>query len=146
MLQSRYGKVTIEIGECLNGCGADLVSLSEDINTTTAAGKMVFRMLAVLAEFERDQISERTTMAMAHKRSQGHRISGQVPYGTRLASDGKMLEPEPSEQATIVQVKELRSAGLSIRKIVAELAQNGVVGRTGKPLDVPQVHRIVVKA
>jgi DNA invertase Pin-like site-specific DNA recombinase len=130
----------------LNNCGADLVSLSEDINTTTAAGKMVFRMLAVLAEFERDQISERTTMAMAHKRSQGHRISGQVPYGTRLASDGKTLEPEPAEQATIVQVKALRSAGLSIRKIVKELAQRGVVGRTGKPLDVPQVHRIVVKA
>jgi site-specific DNA recombinase len=119
--------------------------LSEDINTTTAAGKMVFRMLAVLAEFERDQISERTTMAMAHKRSQGHRISGQVPYGTRLAADGKTLEPEPAEQATIVQVKELRSAGLSIRKIVATLAQNGVVGRTGKPLDVPQVHRIVAR-
>jgi DNA invertase Pin-like site-specific DNA recombinase len=142
---ARNTRETIEIGECLNTCGADLVSLSEDINTTTAAGKMVFRMLAVLAEFERDQISERTMMAMAHKRSQGQRISGQVPYGTRLASDGKTLEPEPAEQATIVQVKELRSAGLSIRKIVMELAQNGVVGRTGKPLDVPQVHRIVVK-
>jgi hypothetical protein len=61
-----------------------------------------------------------------------------------LAPDGKTLEP--AEQATIVQVKELRIAGLSIRKIVAELAQNGVVGRTGKPLDVPQVHRIVAKA
>jgi hypothetical protein len=63
-----------------------------------------------------------------------------------LASDGKTLEPEPAEQAVIAQVKELRSAGLSIRKIVATLAQNGVVGRTGKPLDVPQVHRIVAKA
>ena len=34
---------TIELGECLNTCGADLVSVSEDINTTTAAGKLVFR-------------------------------------------------------------------------------------------------------
>jgi site-specific DNA recombinase len=84
---ARNTRETIEIGECLNTCGADLVSLSEDINTTTAAGKMVFRMLAVLAEFERDQISERTTMAMAHKRSQGHRISGQVPYGTGVYTE-----------------------------------------------------------
>jgi hypothetical protein len=84
-------------------------------------------------------------MAMAHKRSQGHRISGQVPYGTRLASDGKTLALEPCEQPTIVQVKGLRSNGLSIRKIVATLAQNGVVGRTGKPLDIPQVRRIVAK-
>src|SRR4029450_4028328 len=140
---ARNTRETIEIGECLNNCGADLVSLSEDINTTTAAGKMVFRMLAVLAEFERDQISERTTMAMAHKRTLGHRISGQTPYGTRLAPDGKMLEPEPAEQLVIAQIKTLRSNGLSIRKIVAELAQNSVVGRTGKPLDIPQVHRIV---
>ena len=59
-----------------------------------------------------------------------------------LAADGKTLEPEPTEQAIIAQVKALRSDRLSIRKIVAD---NGVVGRTGKPLDIPQVHRIVGK-
>ena len=63
-----------------------------------------------------------------------------------LASDGKTLEPEPAEQAIIAQVKALRSNRFSIRKIVATLADNGVVGRTGKPLDMPQVHRIMVKA
>lgn len=42
------------------------MSLSEKIDTTTAAGRMVFRMLAVLAEFERDQVAERTRMALAH--------------------------------------------------------------------------------
>jgi hypothetical protein len=50
-----------------------------------------------------------------------------------------------TEQAVIAQVKALRSNRLSIRKIVATLAQNGVVGRTGKPLDIPQVHRIVAR-
>jgi hypothetical protein len=63
-----------------------------------------------------------------------------------LAANGKTLEPEPAEQAVIAQVKALRSDGLSIGKIVAELADNGIVGRTGKPLDIPQVHRIVAKA
>lgn len=55
---------TLELGKRLSKAGADLVSLSEKIDTTSAAGKMVFRMLAVLAEFERDQVSERTTMAL----------------------------------------------------------------------------------
>ena len=54
----------IEIAACLEKAGADLVSLSEQIDTTSAAGKMIFRMLAVLAEFERDLISERTTSAI----------------------------------------------------------------------------------
>lgn len=57
---SRSTKDTLVLAEILDAAGADLVSLSERIDTTTAAGKMVFRMLAVLCEFERDQISERT--------------------------------------------------------------------------------------
>ena len=47
----------LSISEKLSAAGADLVSLSEKIDTTSAAGKMVFRMMAVLAEFERDQIA-----------------------------------------------------------------------------------------
>lgn len=60
---ARSTKDTIAIDEQLDKAGADLVSLSEKIDTTSAAGKMIFRMLAVMAEFEKDQISERTKMA-----------------------------------------------------------------------------------
>lgn len=51
---ARSTKDTLAISEQLGKAGADLVSLSEKIDTTGAAGKMMFRMLAVLAEFERD--------------------------------------------------------------------------------------------
>ena len=73
----------VAINERLHKAGADLVSLSEKIDTTSAAGKMVFRMLAVLAEFERDIISERTAGAMQHKRGLGEYTGGLVPYGGR---------------------------------------------------------------
>src|SRR6266849_5970072 len=85
---ARKTRETLELGERLSKAGADLVSLSEKIDTTSAAGKMVFRMLAVLAEFERDQVSERTTMALAFKKSQGKKLGGRVPYGKVLAFDG----------------------------------------------------------
>jgi Resolvase, N terminal domain len=80
---ARSTKDTLEIADRLAGAGADLVSLSERIDTTTASGKMVFRTLAVLAEFERDQVSERTRFAMAHKKGNGERV-GSVPYGFRF--------------------------------------------------------------
>lgn len=48
---ARSTKDTLEIADRLDRLGADLVSLSENIDTTTAAGKMVFRILAVLSEF-----------------------------------------------------------------------------------------------
>jgi DNA invertase Pin-like site-specific DNA recombinase len=55
------------------------VSLTPKVlDTMSAAGKMIFRMLAVLAQFERDLISERTTSAMSHLRQSGRRISGRV--------------------------------------------------------------------
>src|SRR3954454_24039305 len=49
---ARSTKDTIAIAERLDRAGADLASLSEKIDTTTAAGKMLFRLMAVLAEFE----------------------------------------------------------------------------------------------
>jgi DNA invertase Pin-like site-specific DNA recombinase len=128
---ARNTKETLELGERLNKAGADLVSLSEKIDTTSAAGKMVFRMLAVLAEFERDQVSERTTLAMEYKRAKQERVSRHAPYGTRLAADGVHLEPDPDEQAVIELARALRQAGLSSRKIAAQLADKGMYSRAG---------------
>ena len=64
---ARSTKDAILLSERLAKGGADLVSLSERIDTTTAAGKMVFRMLAVLSEFERDLLSERTKTAIVYE-------------------------------------------------------------------------------
>ena len=116
---ARSTKDTIQISERLSKANADLVSLSEKIDTTSAAGKMVFQMLAVLAEFERNQISERTCAAMAHKKSLGQRF-GKIPYGHDFSGDGKTLVENTREQAAIQLIRLLREAGMSYGQ-VAEL-------------------------
>jgi len=113
---ARSTKDTISISERLDKAGADLVSLSEKLDTTSAAGKMVFRMMAVLAEFERDQISERTSTAMAHKKSKGERV-GTIPFGFTLLDDGKTLVEDQKEQGIIELLELLRESGLSYGKI-----------------------------
>lgn len=110
---ARSTKDTIAISERLNKAGADLVSLSEKIDTTSAAGKMVFQMLAVLAEFERNQISERTKAAMGHMREQGMFL-GEVPFGYDLSADRKTLVENPGELETISLIKSLRTKGYSL--------------------------------
>lgn len=139
---ARSTRDTIEISERLNKVGADLVSLSEKIDTTTAAGKMVFRMMAVLAEFERDQISERTTTAMQFKRGKGERV-GAIPYGYDLAADGVGLVENVAEQAVIHQARELHESGLSLRKIAAELDRRGLYARNGQIFQATQIQRMV---
>lgn len=139
---ARSTRDTIEISERLNKVGADLVSLSEKIDTTTAAGKMVFRMLAVLAEFERDQISERTTTAMQFKKSKGERV-GSVPYGYFLDGDNITLIEHPDEQDVIRQARELKASGLSLRAIATELNRRGFNARNGRIFQATQIARMV---
>ncbi len=127
---ARSTKDTINIGELLGKAGADLVSLSEKIDTTTAAGKMVFQMLAVLAEFERNQISERTTAAMAHMRDQG-KFLGQLPFGYDLADDGETLVPNADELEAVSLIRALRTKGHSLRAIAAELETAQISTKAG---------------
>ncbi len=127
---ARSTKDAIAISDQLAKSGADLVSLSERIDTTTAAGKMVFRMLAVLAEFEKDLVSERTKTAMAHLRSKGKRISGRIPFGYSLAENGADLIPHPKEQQAIRLMQDLRAQGCSLREIAAALTVRDIHTKT----------------
>jgi len=68
--------------EEFNGRGIDFRSLTEDINTTTPAGKLVFHIFATLAEFERRLIIERTREGMEAARGRGAR-PGPKPKLTR---------------------------------------------------------------
>jgi site-specific DNA recombinase len=127
---ARSVRDTLAIAERLEKAGADLVSLSEKIDTTSAAGKMLFRLMAVLAEFERDLISERTLGAVSHKRSKGERI-GQVPFGSAVAGDGRRLVEDAGEREVIALMAGWRSEGWPLSRIARELNARGITTKNG---------------
>ncbi len=51
--------------------GVSFVSLTENIDTSTPGGKLVFHLFGALAEFERDLIRERTLAGLAAARARG---------------------------------------------------------------------------
>ena len=134
---SRSTKDTLILSEILLKKEADLVSLSEKIDTTTAAGKMVFRMLAVLSEFERDQISDRTRFALAHKKANGEKTGGTVPFGYKVRS-GK-LSRNAEEQKAVRLILDLSRKGETLRGICRELEAAGVARKQGSRAWHPQV-------
>lgn len=136
---ARSTRDTLAIAERLQKADADLVSLSESLDTTSAAGKMMFRMLAVLAEFERDLVSERTRVAMQHKMAMGERV-GRLPFGFDLAPDGVHLIENPKEQAALKHIARLRAARYSLRAIAADLTRRGVPTKCGRG---PWAHQTV---
>jgi site-specific DNA recombinase len=119
---------TIAISKHLEKIDADLVSLSERIDTTGAAGKMLFRMMAVLNEFERDVISERTTAALAHKKAVGEKYAP-VPFGYSEI-EGRLIAVE-SEALVVAEIMQQRSQGQTLQAIATDLNQRGISGKQG---------------
>ena len=72
-MTARSTKWLIEIAELLREKGVEFVSIQDNIDTGTAAGKALFGMLSVLAEFERDIIRERTMVGLKAARARGRK-------------------------------------------------------------------------
>ncbi len=94
----------LTILQALHEKGVDLFLHQQGIDTSTTAGKAMFQMLGVFAEFERGIIRERVNAGLARARANGVRL------GRRRV--------KPSVEAQIV---ELRAKGLGILKIVIRL-------------------------
>jgi len=74
---SRFARSTkhlISALEYFKQKNVSFVSLSENIDSSTAAGKMVFVMVSAIAEFERDLISERVKNGLKNARAKGKKI------------------------------------------------------------------------
>lgn len=90
------------IAELLKEKGVDLKVLDQQIDTTTSAGKLMFNMLAAVAEFETDIRKERQLAGIALAKEEG-----------RYTGRKRVIDRD--------KVKELRGQGLSMDKIAAEL-------------------------
>ena len=112
------------------------------VDTSTAMGRFFLTIMAGVAEMERNMIRERTKAALAHLKAQGKR-TGSVPYGSKLAPDGKTLLEEPNEQEVIQAARRLRKRGNSLRNISKKLAKRGYRSRTGAVFHPQQISRML---
>lgn len=99
---SRSTKHLIELSEFFEKKGVEFVSLQDNIDTSTAMGRFFFRVMASIAELERDIISERTKSGLAAARARGRN-------GGRPKADKKKVE---------LAIKMYKSKDYSISQIV----------------------------
>ncbi len=90
--------------EEFNALGVDFISLSESVDTSTPMGKMVYTVIAAVAELERSLIRERVVMGLQRAKAQGKRLGR--PSGTK---------------ANVRKIQKLKGQGLSIRRIASEM-------------------------
>lgn len=89
--------------ETFNALGIAFVSLSENVDTTTPTGKMIFTVLGAVAELERSLIVERVRAGLRNARAKG-RILGR-----------------PRVTVDAARIVRLREQGRTIREIADEL-------------------------
>ncbi len=103
----RFARSTRQLVEALEEfgeLGVDFVSYTQQIDTTTPAGKLTFSVLAAIAEFERELIRERVKAGMAAAKARGKHV-------------GRRRIPIAKQN----RARRLREQGLSFRKIAQEL-------------------------
>lgn len=116
-----------------------LVSVTENLDTSSAAGRLMVNVLAAMAEWEREVIAERTVAALAVKRQRGERVS-------RFASIGQEEgERGAEERAALDMVRQRleRERGASLRSIARMLEESGYRNRAGQQYHASAVQRMV---
>src|SRR5258708_2793360 len=89
--------------ESFNALGIQFVSLSEQVDTSTPTGKMVFTVLGAVAELERNLIVERVRAGLRHAKAKGKRLG------------------RPKKYVDAARIASLRAAGDSLRMVARKM-------------------------
>jgi DNA invertase Pin-like site-specific DNA recombinase len=108
----------LQILKRLEEIGASFRSLTESIDTSTPAGRMMMQMLGSFAEFEREMIRERTRLGLARARVEG-RVGGRRHSLTlRQQSHAREMIDAGKSQTEVAQL--FRVSPATICRLVAE--------------------------
>jgi site-specific DNA recombinase len=92
--------VIVDAHDRLDGTGVTLRSGREPIDTSNPSGRLIFQMLASFAEYDRENIRERTQAGL-HRAFRRGKHMGRIPYGYRANEDAQLEIVE--EEAKIVR-------------------------------------------
>ena len=102
--------------------GGEFCSVNQQMDTTTAQGKMIFSMLSVFSAYERDMISDKVSDNMRHLSALG-KLGKRPRFGWRWVGKHQPHEPHPEQQAVIEKVRSWRNKDgeLRVSEIVSML-------------------------
>lgn len=126
-------------------CGDDsqeILSRPDAPEANDPAAQLLRSIIDCFSAYERLVIKARTKNAMAAARAKGRR-TGHVPWGSRVGSDGRHLEPNPEELATLEKIRRLRHRGLTLIDICETLTAKGLFNRKGQRFRLSHVAQFV---
>ena len=140
----------LKIVEAFNQNYISFRSYTENHETETSSGKLQFHMMAAIAEFERNTISENVKMGMLARAREGKWNGGRVlGYDLEDAStQGNKrkhtnLVINEKEAQTVRKIFELYTSGFGYKAIANRINQEGHRGKKGKPFSISTIKTIL---
>lgn len=113
----------LDVDKKLTELGIDIVFATQNIDTTTPAGKMQRNIMLSFAEFERDMIAERTREKLFYQASQGYWGGGHAPLGYDVIERKLIINPDEGQLVNRIFNYYLETP--STNKVAARLNNEG---------------------